>query len=284
VQIFYHRMKDGNVGDDLNGLLWRSLLPNIADIHADKWLVGIGTIIDGRINQLSGLKVVMGSGYRPNSTPIELDASIEFAAVRGLGTAQRLGLPAGVAVCDPGFLLTELFGRSAPGSGLGLVPHVYSERWSHIASAADDAGLDVISPTLPVDAFVKRLQACSRVFCESMHAAIFADALRIPWARVKISSHHLEGDGVADFKWDDAFSVLGLSTESAAQSCLHRPIRRRAWLRQLVGPLYRRRERTLALELKSKGDDSRLFKLSEEARLASLTSELLNRVQRLAAH
>ena len=108
--------------------------------------------------------------------------------------------------------------------------HVYTERWSKIVDVARDAGLSVISPTLSVREFLERLAGCSRVYCESLHAAIFADALRIPWTRVRISSHYYEGDGVSEFKWRDAFSITDVPTQSAIREVLI-PIRRRVMRR-----------------------------------------------------
>src|SRR5690606_35292414 len=104
MKVFYHRGATPNVGDDLNAVLWQRLLPQLEQIHTAQWLIGIGTILDERLASLPGLKVVCGSGLRVNKA-IRFGDDVRFAAVRGPLTAQRLGLPAEVVACDPGFLI-----------------------------------------------------------------------------------------------------------------------------------------------------------------------------------
>ncbi|HKE95213.1 MAG TPA: glycosyltransferase [Povalibacter sp.] len=278
MKVFYYKAQGGNVGDDLNAALWQHLLPELASLDAARWLIGIGTILDERLNQLEGRKIVMGSGLRPGRRMPVFSGDIRFAAVRGKLTAQRLGLGAEVALGDPGFLIGSLVETTPaiqPTDRVALIPHVYSERWSRIANTARDAGLDVISPTLSLDDFVAQLRTCSRVYCESLHAAIFADALRIPWARVRISSHYYEGDGVSDFKWRDAFSIVDLDTQSAVRESLI-PLRR-SWLR----PVQAIAERRLVRALLARRDDSGLFRLSNAATLHERTSALLSCVMQL---
>lgn len=282
MKVFYHQAAGGNVGDDLNAVLWQRLLPDLQRLETAQWLVGVGTILDQRLNALAGRKIVMGAGLRPNrSGHSDSWNDVRFAAVRGKLTAQQLGLGRDVALCDPGFLVAKVWPkhaatrRSARSNRVGLVPHVYSEQWSSIAATATDAGLDVISPTLPLEAFLQRLGSCSRIYCESLHAAIFADALRIPWARVRISSHYYEGKGVAEFKWQDAFSVVDMPVASAVPATLI-PLRR-AWLR----PAQALAERRLVKLLIQRRDDESVFGLSEADRLNEQVEGLLSRVEQL---
>jgi len=280
MKVFYYQAPGGNVGDDLNGVLWQRLLPDLQQLTAAQWLVGAGTTLDGRLNALEGRKIIMGTGLRPNveSWPDGslLRGDVRFGAVRGRLTAQMLGLEPELALCDPGFLVDRVWPVDKSGATrVGLVPHVYSERWSHIAEAAADAGLEVISPRLPVEEFLRRLGTCARVYCESLHAAIFADALRIPWARTRICSHYYEGKGVSEFKWQDTFSVLGTSIESATRATLI-PVRRRGFRFVQVFA-----ERRLVRELLRRSDDAALFGLSPGDRLQEQTEALLDKVQQL---
>ena len=280
MKVFYHHAAGGNVGDDLNAVIWQHLLPDLEQLRTAEWLVGIGTILDERLNTLEGRKIVVGSGLRPGMRLPSFTGDVRFASVRGKLTAQRLLLSADVPLGDPGFLVDTLFDRSqvaSAGEQIGLIPHVYSERWSHITPAARDAGLKVISPTLSVQDFLRELASCSRVFCESLHAAIFAEALRIPWARVRISSHYYEGAGVSDFKWRDAFSILDAPTESAIKPTLI-PIRR-SWMR----PLQAIAERRLVRALVARRNDEAIFHLADEADLNERRAALLERVQSLAS-
>jgi len=280
MKAYYYQAPGGNVGDDLNALLWERLLPDFEQLTAAQWLVGIGSMLDQRLNALEGSKIVMGTGLRPGARRLVLVGDVRFAAVRGKLSERELGLGPEVALCDPGFLVGQVWPRqvrsqAGTGARVGLVPHIYSERWSNIAAVAADAGLDVISPRLPVEQFLERLGNCSRVYCESLHAAIFADALRIPWARTRISSHYYEGDGVAEFKWRDAFSIVDLPVESATRAVLI-PIRHR-----LARPAQSLAELRLVRDLVRHQDDEKVFQLSQADRLQRRIDELLEKVEQL---
>lgn len=281
MKVYYHQTERGNVGDDMNAVLWRRILPDIDQLTSADWLIGAGTILDERLNALHGCKVVMGSGFRPGGESAP-GGDIRFAAVRGFLTAERCGLSPDVAVCDPGFLVNRLWPvERRPDARVAFIPHVYSEQYSHITDAAADAGFEVISPTLPLEQFLQRLGACSRAYCESLHSAIFADAMRVPWARVRVCSSRYEGRGVADFKWADTFSVLDTPSAAMNRSALI-PIKR-SWeaVRSALRPLQEIAERRLIAELKRRGDDSRVFQLSNEGRMQERVEELISRAQQL---
>jgi succinoglycan biosynthesis protein ExoV len=280
MKVFFHKVHGGNVGDDVNAELWHRLIPELDRVSTAQWLIGIGTILDERINGLPGRKVVMGSGLRPNTTG-RLEGDIRIAAVRGLSSAERLGLDASVAACDPGFLIAQLWPASSEPTTIGLIPHVYSEQWSDISKAAADAGLDVISPTLAIEPFLQRLRRCKRVYCESMHGAIFADALRIPWARVRLTSHYFESPAVAEFKWQDAFSVVGASSAPLNRLALLRPKRAAGLVRTLLRPAQSFAAHRLVRELRNRSDDASSFRLSDSARLQEQTRVLLSRIEML---
>lgn len=281
MKVFFHKVRGGNVGDDVNAELWRRLIPDLDTLATADWLIGIGTILDERVNSLPGSKVVMGSGLRPN-TAGRLQGDIRIAAVRGFLTAERLGLDSSVAACDPGFLIARLWPTAnGVADSIGVIPHVYSEQWTEISRAGIDAGLDVISPTLPIETFLQRLRRCKRVYCESMHGAIFADALRIPWARVRLTSHYFEGAGVSEFKWEDAFSVVGASSAPLNRLALLRPKRSAGFVRKLLRPAQALAEHRLAKALKNRSDDASSFNLSDGARLEEQTQALLSRIAML---
>lgn len=282
MKIYYHQTVGGNVGDDMNTALWCRILPDIDEIASADWLVGAGTIIDRRLNALPGRKVVMGSGFRPGQERGVLHDDIRFAAVRGFLSAESCGLGRDVAVCDPGFLVDKLWPQTQPRSQrVAFIPHIYSEQYSNIAAAAADAGFEVISPTLPLEEFLRRLAGCARAYCESLHSAIFADAFRMPWARVRICSSHYEGRGVADFKWADTFSVLDLPSQSVNRTVLV-PVKR-SWtlMRSGLRPLQAVLERRLVSELAQRRDDATMFQLSDAGRLQERVEELIARVQQL---
>ena len=283
MKVFYHRAPPGNVGDDLNAVLWQRLIPDLQQLATADWLIGVGTILDRRIDALPGRKIVMGSGLRPDTADhYRFGRDVRFAAVRGVLTAQRIGLGNAVTLGDPGFLVAQYRqARRVIVERIGFVPHIYSERWSGMSVAAADAGLHVISPTLALNDFLEQLQGCARVYCESLHGAIFADALRVPWARVRICSHLYEGAGVAEFKWRDAFSVVDLPVTPVHSAAILPTKRSWPLLRRGLRPLQVITEQRLARALARRRDDASLFQLSSEARLQERVAGLLACVQQL---
>lgn len=283
MKVFYHQGASPNVGDDLNAILWAKLMPGLDQLRTADWLIGIGTILDERVNGLEGSKLVLGSGLRTAQSSSRFGADVRFAAVRGKHTAARLGLGADVALCDPGFLVSRLWPDRAPsGDRIGLVPHVYSTRMTEIERVATDAGIEVISPGLPIDEFLAKLKACARVYCESLHGAIFADALRVPWARVRICSHYYEGAGVSDFKWADTFSVLGLDSQPMNRLGLL-PMKR-TWqtLTRVLRPAQALAEKQLVRELQRKSGSS-AFRLSARSVLEERVSRLWQRISEVSS-
>lgn len=282
MKVFYHHTVGGNVGDDMNAVLWHRILPELDDLTRVDWLVGAGTILDQRINELPGRKVIMGTGFRPGRTVDASDEAIHFAAVRGFLTADHCGLGREIAVCDPGFAVGRLWPMThQPSERVAFIPHIYSEQYSQISAVAAEAGFEVISPTLELEEFLHRLARCGRVFCESLHGAIFADALRRPWARVRVCSSHYEGAGVADFKWTDTFSVFDLPS-----ACVNRTVllpMKRSWSLMQTGmrPLQALREKRLVAELLKLRDDASVFQLSSADRLDERIDELIARVKQL---
>ncbi|NLG74873.1 MAG: glycosyltransferase [Xanthomonadaceae bacterium] len=282
MKVFYHKMNGGNVGDDMNATLWHRVLPELDELTTAAWLIGAGTIVDSRLNALHGPKIVMGSGVRLGAKRVAANGDVRFAAVRGYLSAAACGLEPSAAVCDPGFLVASVWPQDASrGEKIGFVPHVYSERYSSIVRAAADVGFEVISPTLDIERFLQALARCARVYTESLHGAIFADALRIPWARVCACSIYYEGREIADFKWSDAFSVVGLRAEAINRVGLL-PIKR-SWsaAREATRPLQALAERRLVRALNRRRDDPSVFQLSDAARLQERIDTLLARVQRL---
>lgn len=282
MKVFYHCIPTGNVGDDLNAALWRRFLPDIDSLQTARWLVGAGTILDARLNALEGRKIVMGAGVRPDALHAGLRGDVRIAAVRGLLSAQRLGLNIDSAACDPGFLIDALAPPACTDARrVGLIPHIYTERWSQIADAARDAGFEVVSPTLPLTEFLQRLRRCVRVYAESLHGAIFADALRIPWARVRLCSHYYEGSEVQEFKWRDAFSPFELTPTPALRLTLLPTKRSSPLAQRWQRPAQAALERAVVHALRRRRDDPRLFRLSDAALLQKRTADLRARIEAL---
>ncbi|MGI9132994.1 MAG: hypothetical protein ACR2I0_03480, partial [Rhodoferax sp.] len=69
-------------------------------------------------------------------------------------------------------------------------------------SVAAQVGMVAINPRLPPVEVIGQLRGCSRVMAESLHGAICADALAIPWAPC-VLAHRFN-----DFKWRDWLATI----------------------------------------------------------------------------
>lgn len=207
MRLRYTLMAHGNFGDDLNVDLWPELFPDLAEHHPDVHLYGVGTLLGG--SRPDGPKIVLGSGSGYRGAPA-LDDSWRVYWVRGPRTAQRCGLDPALGLGDGAVLWSGLRRAPTPVPGrIGLVPHHKSydgADWNAIAHAA---GLVAIDPRQSPEAVTAALAGCERVLTESLHGAIFADAMNIPWRAVVLARRF------NDFKWDDWLDTLGMRLDAA---------------------------------------------------------------------
>lgn len=207
MRLRYARMEKGNFGDDLNLVLWPELFPDLAQRHPETHLYGVGTLLGGSFPD--GPKCVLGSGCGYRGKPV-LDADWRVYWVRGPRTAQACGLDPALGLGDGAVLWSGLRREHAPVPGrIGLIPHHKSydgADWDAIARLAD---LHPIDPRQSPAAVVTALAGCERVLTESLHGAIFADALGIPWRAVVLARRF------NDFKWLDWLDTLGMPLDAA---------------------------------------------------------------------
>ncbi|NLS78182.1 MAG: hypothetical protein GXY76_13075 [Chloroflexi bacterium] len=106
---YYHDLR-GNFGDDLNAWLWPRLLPlPISECFDDRTLfLGIGTILNQHVPAKPQKKVVFGAGHGYGLPPT-ITPQWRFYCVRGPLTANALGIPAHLAICDSSILIREFF-------------------------------------------------------------------------------------------------------------------------------------------------------------------------------
>lgn len=282
MNLYPHHVPEGSVGEDLNMMLCRRLMPDFARMYREHWLLMAGAIIDRRLFTLVGPKLVLGSGYNPEQRVPRFGADVDFRAVRGLLSAGALGLEPRFAACDPGFAVADwLDMHEAPSGAVGLVPHVRSEMGTGIAAAGEAAGLELISPRQPLADFLRKISRCARVYCESPEAAVFADALRVPWARVVISERQAGGRST-EFHWRDVFSVMGVDTKPVNHGAVAHF--GRVWTGRTFAPRAEQllAENRLAAELYQRREDAG-FRLSDSARLQERLRMLYAQVARLAA-
>ena len=204
MKLYYYRDRNGNFGDDLNPWLWPKLLPpGTLDDDPSSVFVGIGTIL-GRSLPVEPIKWVMGSGTGYSQVP-PLDETWRFMCVRGPMTASALGLAPELAATDPAALVHRQTGLTGLArTSVAFMPHHVSIAQFDWRTLCDRIGLRYVDPGAPVDATLAALAGSALVISESLHGAIVADALRIPWIPVVCYDHILA------FKWHDWAASVGV--------------------------------------------------------------------------
>jgi succinoglycan biosynthesis protein ExoV len=204
----YYFTKSSNFGDSLNAWLWERLLPGAWDPEDGVSFAGIGTIINAQM-PVAERWIVFGSGVGYGSLPKHFGAGQwTVLAVRGPLSAALLGLQPGASVTDGAALLATLPEyaplSSAERAGVVFVPHFEAERGAAWSVACGRAGVEYINPIDNSRAIIDRIRRARLVIAEAMHAAIVADAVRVPWVPVVSSPQ------VSTFKWLDWTSSLNL--------------------------------------------------------------------------
>ncbi len=196
----YCDIKGGNFGDDINLLLWNRLFPNLAELTEKVLIYGVGTLLDGRHNQ-SIRKVVLGSGIGEFNSALP-DKNWDFRWVRGPMTAAEFRLPDESAIGDAAILWPELTPGHDCDGPVGLIPHYATcdaFDWNNVSA---NAGMTVVNPRQSPNEVIAQMRGCSRILAESLHGAIFADAMGIPWAAC-ILTHRFN-----EFKWHDWLATI----------------------------------------------------------------------------
>ena len=220
MKLQYCQIEGGNFGDDLNRLLWPSLFPDLAQQAVGTVFYGIGTLLDGHhAKRLK--KVVLGTGIG-EARAARRDTNWDFRWVRGPHSAREFGIPERFGLGDSAILWPELQRRKtqvcAEGP-IGLIPHYAtwdSFDWNQVAA---QAGMVAINPRLAPQVVVARMRGCSRIMAESLHGAICADAMGIPWA-ASVLAHRFNA-----FKWLDWLATINrpfapFVTDRALVSCI----------------------------------------------------------------
>jgi hypothetical protein len=107
---------------------------------------------------------------------------------------------------DPAILLATL--REFSGldrRGVLFIPHWKSVRYGSWEAICNSLGIEFIHPCRDSKSVVRRIATADKVIAESMHAAIIADAFRVPWIPVALSRE------VSPFKWVDWTSSVNIS-------------------------------------------------------------------------
>jgi hypothetical protein len=209
VKIHLVKQVHGNFGDELNRWLWHRLFAGAwSDADDGTLFVGIGTILDKNLPP-ARVTVVFGTGVGYTSAPpdISTDSSRwRIYGVRGPLTARALKFDKRFAMTDPAILLATLpeF-KGLPRRGVIFIPHWKSVRYGSWQAICQSLGIEFVDPCQDSKAVVRRIAGAEKVIAESMHAAIIADAFRVPWIPVALSRE------VSPFKWVDWAASMGVS-------------------------------------------------------------------------
>jgi succinoglycan biosynthesis protein ExoV len=180
------------------------LMPGVWNADDGVLFAGVGSILNNRI-PAARLRVVFGSGVGYHAPPTGYHGEgWRIYCVRGPLSAQVLGLPDGLAVCDSAILVPRVITSPPSDQTVVFVPH-----WSSVAigqwqRACAMAGIEFLDPRGESRSVIERLATARMVIAESMHAAIIAEAFRRPWIAVRASPT------ISSFKWQDWCQSLGL--------------------------------------------------------------------------
>lgn len=205
-----------NFGDKLNPMIWDAMIPDLLDDDESTTLVGIGTLINSGVPQ-QPRKVVFGSGVGYNN-PARIDDKWKFYCVRGPLTADALGLDKRVAITDSALLLKEVVTQPAVATGdVCFMPHHLSTEHADWKPVCAKAGITYLDPTADIHETIARIRGARLIIAEAMHAAIVADAFRVPWIPIQCYNH------ILGFKWEDWCQSMSLPYQPVAIPSLWAP-------------------------------------------------------------
>ncbi len=212
MDLFYWKSPQGNFGDDLNEWLWDDLLPGWRGWDPALTLVGVGTVFNDVHfpKTRAGRFLVLGSGVGYGAPPsADVLARSDIRALRGPRSARLLNLPEATGILDPAMMIATLDAfQGIPASGRPIfVPHVSTVGRHDWAGICAGLGVEYVSPCGEAREVISRIAGASLVIAESMHAAILADAFRVPWRAVRLSP------GFNTDKWMDWGDSLQITPE-----------------------------------------------------------------------
>lgn len=190
-----------NFGDDLNPAFWSALTGRPVRLATRRFkggqphLLGIGSILETATEH----SIVCGSGLLCPDPPRPIRPN-RLIAVRGQLTADRLAT-APESLGDPAVLVDRLFPQQRQAEHeVGLIPH-----FSQITRFRrfTNTGAFLIDPAWAPSRVLAAICRCERIFSQSLHGLIIADAYGIPNAWVAPSDSMKGGD----FKFRDYYST-----------------------------------------------------------------------------
>jgi len=212
MNIIYFKSDIGNFGDDLNPWLWEQLFGDFSSYKKDLDFIGIGSILDTRINS-DNAKLVFGSGVRDFDFDINEISNLEISFVRG-PISSRLTNNSNY-ITDAAYALRLLpqknYTKKYKTSIIPYFRHAYQFNWKLFEKFT---GIHVIMPTQPVEKVIEEINQSENILAVAMHGAILADIYRVPWMRVKFSKHGHESALTSELKWNDWLRSIDIKDPS----------------------------------------------------------------------
>lgn len=206
MNLIYYKSKKGNFGDDLNPFIWNQLLGDFSKYPSDLEFVGIGSILDSRLEATKHRKIIFGSGIRDYLyNPAKLDIIQELSFVRGPISSKATALDYitdtayALALTQeyPAFLQTK---KKYKTSYIPYFEQVDGLDWQLFKMIT---GYNVILPTQDIETVLSEIAASELIITSAMHGAIVADIFRIPWLRLKFAKQGNEPALTSELKWND---------------------------------------------------------------------------------
>lgn len=199
----------GNFGDDLNDWIWDSLIPGWQKWDESVTLFGVGTLINERsISLYSHARVLVlgtGVGYG-NLQRYSAPEAWDVRSVRGRYSARALALPDDLGMVDPAMLLADFpeFNPPKKSGAVVFIPHHASADRHNWHEVTRKLGVEYVNPRDDARLVIRKIASAEKVIAESMHAAIIAEAFRVPWVPVRV------GPTFNQDKWNDFFDLVGM--------------------------------------------------------------------------
>ena len=203
MRLYYWKSPAGNFGDDLNPWIWRQLIPELSALGDDTVVFsGVGSSLHELLPKGS-VNVLLGPGAGYDSIPRR---NYQIYALRGKLTARAMKVPVDIPLGDPAVLVSRFYQPNITASDrppVVFVPHWTTMELGGWKEPCRRSGCVLVDPRTEYLSVFDLIASARLVIAESMHAAIIADAFRVPWIPV-VCTHRM------DFKWRDWLSPFYL--------------------------------------------------------------------------
>jgi hypothetical protein len=205
-----------------------------------------------------------GAGYAAPPRTLKDARKCKVYGVRGPLSARAVDIAPDLALTDPAILVATLprF-RDLTKQGVIFVPHWKSVGIGTWPAICREAGIDYVDPRQDSENVIRRIGSARLVLAESMHAAIVADALRVPWISVTTTPEFLA------FKWADWAASLGMTIAT----CVLRPSSLQEALRNRMLKLSQHR----GIYARPQGEDGMWIDFSDMEELRRRSDETFRR-------